>query len=440
MQKKLEMEEQEKVGRTLNMISPDVLNKNFSKDVVNAFLPQVLGKVKELSKAGVSDRQAREEVFTVLSDLSEWSNKSQTIDDQIEEQVKGLDNTIYDVGRIKALAKDMAKYSTVGKQKILKGKDEMDPSKSYVSMVIEEMPDLAVDERKAANAFQASLKAIPEVENVTEEVKDANGRRVGEKVVEKLSFLYDRDPNNNIVLKKDDKGFVPEETFQTFYSQYKPWIDGNAKRIMSRLGVPESPEATEWFRRSFLTDTLERSASGTANVSRTNVTQPRSGGGSGADKKSVEEQNYINAYQEIDNLTSSKKKGMGAPLTELALETQNVVLGMAKSALGMTGVGQGDVYVKKENDGTIGVYTGKDILNDDNNVVRPINSKIGTLTSTGTNVAANKPLGQKAKAAAAKTKSYVIGGKNYSMDDLKKIGYTEDQVNQAIKAGTVKLK
>lgn len=276
LQRKMMMEEQEKVGRTLNMISPDVLNKNFSKDVVNAYLPQVLNKAKELSRAGVSDRQAREGVFKLLSDVTEWSNKSQSIDDQIEEQVKGLDNSIYDVGRIKALAKDMAKYNTVGGQKILKGKDEMDPSQDYVSQVIEKMPDLAVDERKATNAFQASLKAIPEVEKVTEEVKDASGRRIGDKVVEKLSFLYDRDANNNIVLKKEN-GFVPEETFQTFYSQYKPWVDGNAKRIMSRFGVPESPEATEWFKRSFLTTTLENSASGTANVSKSNVKQPNNG-------------------------------------------------------------------------------------------------------------------------------------------------------------------
>lgn len=436
MQRKLDMEEQEKVGRTLNMISPDVLNKNFSKDVVNQYLPQILNKVKELSKAGVSERQARQEVFTVLSDISEWSNKSQTIDDQIEEQVKGLDNTIYDVGRISALAKDMAKYNTVDGQKILKGKDEMDPSQSYVSMVIEKMPDLAVDERKASNAFQTSLRAIPEVEKVTEEVKDASGRRVGEKVVEKLSFLYDRDPNNNIVLKKDDKGFVPEETFQTFYSQYKPWIDGNAKRIMSRLGVPESPEATEWFKRSFLTDTLERSASGTANVSRTNVTQPRSGGGGGT--KSAEKKNDTNDY--ITRVMDVVSNGTSQELADMLYEMR---AGNGKYEVL-------DAKVSNKNKGFVIEFNTGEFDEDGN----PIKSKQSFNPSsktfaidlarfyqqaTGSDSKLEKSI-LTGKKTYNKTSKYIVGGKEYTMDELKGMGYTEDQVNQAIKAGTVKLK
>lgn len=344
------MEEQEKVGKTLNMISPDVLNKNFSKDVVNAYLPQVLGKVKELNKAGVSDRQAREEVFKVLSDISEWSNKSQSIDDQIEEQVKGLDNSIYDVGRIKALAKDMAKYSTVGKQKILKGKDEMDPSQDYVSKVIQDMPDLAVDERKATNAFQASLKAIPEVEKVTEEVKDASGRRIGDKVVEKLSFLYDRDANNNIVLKKEN-GFVPEETFQTFYSQYKPWVDGNAKRIMSRLGVPESPEATEWFRRSFLTTTLENSASGTANVSKSNVAQPK---GTTVNINTGGKESFKSAYALLaDKLDAGKISDLQPTVSNALVDIANKQGKRAKIGIKYTFK---DLDVRRDNDNQIRLY------------------------------------------------------------------------------------
>ena len=429
------MEEQEKVGKTLNMISPDVLNKNFSKDVVNAYLPQILGKVKELNKAGVGERQAREEVYKVLSDITEWSNKSQSIDDQIEEQVKGLDNSIYDVGRIKALAKDMAKYNTVGGQKILKGKDEMDPSQSYVSMVIEKMPDLAVDERKATNAFQASLKAIPEVENVTEEVKDANGRRIGDKVVEKLSFLYDRDANNNIVLKKEN-GFVPEETFQTFYSQYKPWVDGNAKRIMSRLGVPESPEATEWFKRSFITTTLENSASGTANVSRTNVTQPRTGGSGGT--KTAEKKNDTNDY--ITRVMDVVSSGSPQDLADMLYEMR---AGNGKYEVL-------DAKVSNKNKGFVIEFNTGEFDEDGN----PIKSKQSfnpssktfaidlarfyqQATGSDSKLEKNILTGKQPKPAA---KTYVIGGKNYSMDDLKKIGYTEDQVNQAIKAGTVKLK
>jgi hypothetical protein len=297
------------------------------------------------------------------------------------------------------------------------------------------MPDLAVDERKASNAFQSSLKAIPEVEKVTEEVKDASGKRVGEKVVEKLSFLYDRDANNNIVLKKEN-GFVPEETFQTFYSQYKPWVDGNAKRIMSRLGVPESPDATEWFKRSFLTNTLERSASGTANVSRTNVTQPRSGGvGS---KKTAEKKNDTNDY--ITRVMDVASSGSPEDLRDMIYEMR---AGNGKYEVT-------DVKVNTKNKGfVIDFNTGA--FDEDGN---PIKSKQSFNPSsktfaidlarfyqqaTGSDSKLEKSIltGKQPKPAA---KTYIVGGKNYSMDDLKGMGYTEDQVNQAIKAGTVKLK
>jgi hypothetical protein len=272
MQMKMEMEEQEKVQEMLNMISPDALSKNQSREVVNAYMPEIINLTKNLNRRGVSVNQARDQISTLLSDITEYTNKDKSIDEGITAGVKGLDNTIYDVGRIEALARDMAKFKTVGNQKVLKGKDEMDPSKDYVSEVIQKMPDLAVDERKATNAFQSSLKAIPEVEKVKEAVYDKSGRRIGETEVEKLSFLYDRDAKNDVVLKKKD-GFVPEETFQLFYNQYKPWIDGNAKRIMSRLGVPESPDATEWFKRSFLTTTLENSASGMVKTAKSNLTK-----------------------------------------------------------------------------------------------------------------------------------------------------------------------
>jgi len=43
--------------------------------------------------------------------------------------------------------------------------------------------------------------------------------------------------------------------------------------------------------------------------------------------------------------------------------------------------------------------------------------------------------------AAPKTetkKSYSVGGKSYSHDALIKMGYTEDEIQQAIKLGTIK--
>lgn len=352
MQMKLQMEDQEKTQQVVNMISPDALNKNYSRDVVNAMMPQAIELTKTLTKGNVPSGQAREQVYTMLADMTEYTNKDKSLDEGITSRVKGLDNSIYDVGRIEALARDMAKFNTVNGQKVLKSKDEMDPSQDYVSLVIEKYPDLAVDERKATNAFQASLKAIPEVEKVKEAVYDKSGRRIGETEVEKLSFLYDRDAKNDVVLKKKD-GFVPEETFQLFYNQYKPWIDGNAKRIMRQLGVPESPDATEWFKRSFLTTTLENSASGTVKTSKSNVAKDR---GTTVNVKTGGGTPYVDAYALLAEKLDTGKINELQPLIGDALIKIANKQGKRAQLKGKVEYSAKDFDVRRDKDNKIRMY------------------------------------------------------------------------------------
>jgi hypothetical protein len=45
---------------------------------------------------------------------------------------------------------------------------------------------------------------------------------------------------------------------------------------------------------------------------------------------------------------------------------------------------------------------------------------------------------QGAKPPQPKTSKYNINGKTYTSNDLIKLGYTQEQINQAIKLGTIK--
>lgn len=161
------------------------------------------------------------------------------------------------------------------------------------------------------------------------------------------------------------------------------------------------------------------------------VSKPASGSGGGSGSGENKDTSYIDAYKEINQLASQKKKGWGAPMSELSLGTQNVVLDIAGNTLGVQNVNQADIYVKKEDDGTIGVYTSREIKNTDGEVVRPFDdknaykNKIGTLTNTDANVKASAPLGAKSKKAAADAANQPT--KTITQDAFRKMSIPERQ-------------
>lgn len=110
------------------------------------------------------------------------------------------------------------------------------------------------------------------------------------------------------------------------------------------------------------------------------------GSGSGSGETTIND-----VYGKIDNLASSAKKGMGAPLNNLNSDAQSAVLKFARDLTGDNTLGNADIYVKKEDDGRITVRGA-----DKNNV-------IGYLDYTGTNIA---------KQADVKAKRAVVGKGN----------------------------
>jgi hypothetical protein len=425
MQRKLAQENQEKQFQVLQQINPAALSSKFEREVVDQTIGELTAGmanyIKQHPNASYIDLQNM--VNQNLGQVSQWSAKVKSIKENIDKSISLRDSKDpYDRGRLRALAIDRALYNTdQSGRKMLKGPEEIDLDSDIISQVIADNEDKLIDPYKGEQAMTDKINdASLYTQNTEQTVETPDGRKtvvVGQKSSVPF-FLEAKD--GELRVKQQDDGYIAEDVFQRFYQDpaIRANVNANAKSNMQKIGVPDSPEAFEYFKRAYLTTWLEGNKKGV--IDRTDKTLYQKPAES---KREVPaNQDYINAFQEIDSLASAKKKGMGAPLNELALETQKVVLDMAKSALGMTGVGQGDVYVKKENDGTIGVYTGKDILDDDNNVVRSINSKIGTLTSTGTNVAANKSA--KSKAAVIKDKP---SGKSISKSEFMKMSIADRQ-------------
>lgn len=443
-QQKLEQENRQRQLQVLQEINPATLYPKFEREVVDQTIGELTAGManymKQNPNASYIDLQNM--VNQNLGQIAQWSAKVKSVKENIDKTVSMMDpKSPYDKGRLRALAIDRALYKTdEAGRKVMRGVDEIDLETDIVTQVAADNEDKLIDTFKGEQAMVDVVSDAKEyTKSVQKTVETPDGRKTN--VFEEKSsvpfFLEAKD--GELRVKQQPNGYIDENVFQQFYQNpaIRVNVNANAKSNMRKIGVPESPEAFEYFKRAYLTTWLEGNKKGLVEkVDKTLYQKPTTTGGSGA---SPSDQTYINAYQKIDALTSSKKKGMGAPLSELDLETQNVVLNMAKSALGAT-VGQGDIYVKKEPDGTNAVYTGRDFKDDDDNIVRRINSKIGTLTSTGTNIEANKPLGAKAKKAAVQTKKYIVGGKEYSMDDLLGMGYTQAQIESAIKSGTVKTK
>lgn len=85
----------------------------------------------------------------------------------------------------------------------------------------------------------------------------------------------------------------------------------------------------------------------------------------------------------------------------------------------------------------LNVITRKEFPNKDiGGINKSINAILG---ANGNNLyGISQKLKNPAPGQASETKSYKIKGKAYTKADLKKMGYTDDQINQAIKSGTIK--
>jgi hypothetical protein len=148
----------------------------------------------------------------------------------------------------------------------------------------------------------------------------------------------------------------------------------------------------------------------------------------------------IDRYQELSNYMNSIKEGYAAPVNELPAATQDAILDFARNATGKekSELGQKDIVLKFNPKGQISIYKY-------NQAKKTIGDMIAPITKLDLNVGAQPTASGKTQAIKEagsepelQEKPYIAGGKKYTKSDLNKMGYTDDQIKQAIKLGTIK--
>jgi hypothetical protein len=145
----------------------------------------------------------------------------------------------------------------------------------------------------------------------------------------------------------------------------------------------------------------------------------------------------VDLWSGIKNLVESKKEGFATPFNELPAKTQGILLDFARDASGKgkDELNQTNVVLKKNPQGEIAIYkynSKKQLLGD---MIVPLNEQDVNLEAQAT-AAGKTEIARKGEKSDEKT--YIAGGKKYTKSDLNKMGYTDDQIKEAIKLGTIK--
>jgi hypothetical protein len=145
----------------------------------------------------------------------------------------------------------------------------------------------------------------------------------------------------------------------------------------------------------------------------------------------------VDLWSGIKNLVESTKEGFATPFNELSAKTQGILLDFARDASGKgkDELNQTNIVLKKNPQGEIAIYkynSKKQLLGD---MIVPLNEQDVNIEGQAT-AAGKTEIARKGEKSDEKT--YIAGGKKYTKSDLNKMGYTDDQIKEAIKLGTIK--
>jgi len=453
---KLQLEEQRKRNEVLQQINPATLYSTFEKEVVSRSLSDLTNQTAQYLKTNPNASAADLRMFLNknISGLAQQSAKIKAVKDNVDKTISGLGkDSIYDTPTLRALAIDRGIYKTneLG-QKVLKNPDEIDEAEDFLSVLTKEAPDQVISKIAGAKTLESKIKSTPLFEeNVMSEIDTPNGRQtVVTGTKSKLPF-YLQAENGKVGIKKGKNGVIDETVFNDFYSDPATavYINGEAKKIMKQAGIPETADNMEVYKRTFLTDYLERNKKGVIDkVDKKLYAIPRAAG-SGEGSAAAEPPVSIDVYSEVESAVDSgpqvrQTKGKevlqtyGAALTNVPQNARELIVKNANAVDQFKGdeavrnFTQADLVLKRKDANSIGVYE------------YPSGRFITDVTKRDINVKANQPLGQKAKTEAVrgskKESVYLVNGKQYSKADLNKLGYNDDQINQALSLGNIKQK
>lgn len=382
LQQKLELDEARKRAEVFNEINPATLYGKFEKEVVSRKLDGLTTAAADYIKRNPnsSSNDFRAFINKEVSSLATQSAKIKAVKDNIKNTVGALGkDSIYDIPSLNALALDRALYKTdqFG-NKVLKEADEIDDSEDFISNVIKTDPDKVISKVAGANALNSMIKDSQffEEKQMTEVDTPSGRQTIVTGRESKLPFYLQADDKGNVGIKTQKNGYIDEDVFQQFYQNpaVAVYVDANAKDIMKQAGVPESPEATEYFKRSFLTDFLERNKKGAIDLvdKKLYAKASAAGAGSGAAK---EPPVTVDVYSDIVNAVKTGKKvrlvqsgkvlqDYGTAFSEIPQTAREIILSNINKVSQFKGADedqprdytQDDVTLREKDANTIGVY------------------------------------------------------------------------------------
>jgi hypothetical protein len=277
-----------------------------------------------------------------ISGLAQQSAKIKAVKDNVDKTITGLGkDSIYDTPRLRALAIDRGIYKTneLG-QKVLKNPDEIDEAEDFLSVLTKEVPDQVISKVSGAKTLESKIKSAPIFEeNIMSERDTPDGRQtVVTGTKSKIpSFMEVKD--GKVDVKKQANGLVDEGVFNDFYNDAATavYINAGARDIMRQGNIQETADNMEVYKRTFLTDYLERNKKGVIErIDKKLYAQPRaagSGEGSSAKEPPITvdvfsaAQKVIDSGQQVRQTKGGKVlQSYGSPLSAVDQAAKDIML------------------------------------------------------------------------------------------------------------------
>jgi hypothetical protein len=376
---KLKLDEQRKRQELLGMLNSDVLSKDYEKEVVSRNLratqEAAANYIKQNPDGPLTD--LRMFINSQTGKTAEQSARVKTYKDNVDKYVAAVGkDSIYEPERLRAMLYDkgLFKVDQTGFKNLKPTEEINEDVQSYVDEILANEPDMVVSLAAANKELDTHIKdASLYEESTTREIETPDGKRTTVTgVTSKVPYYLEVKKRNvkqptgmveqsYLDVKKGSNGLIDEDVFRQIYSDPRRAVAINAGAVdtMKQGNVARTPENMEIYKRTFLTNYLDRNKKGSIDiVDKTLYTTPSTVVNVGTSGPGVE-QGRIPGYKNL--LTQLKAGEDPMKSTKVDSNIKNALLTIAdeNSVFRTTGkkVSPSMIKVKLAQDGSVAIYS-----------------------------------------------------------------------------------
>jgi hypothetical protein len=303
---KLKLDEQRKRQELLGMLNSDVLSKDYEKEVVSrnlrAMQEAAANYIKQNPDGPLTD--LRMFINSQTGKTAEQSARVRTYKDNVDKYVAAVGkDSIYEPERLRAMLYDkgLFKVDQTGFKNLKPTEEINEDVQSYVDEILAKEPDMVVSLAAANKELDTHIKdASLYEESTTREIDSPDGKRtMVTGVTSKVPYYLEVKKRNvkqptgmveesYIDVKKGSNGLIDENVFRQIYSDPRRAVAINAGAVdtMKQGNVARTPENMEIYKRTFLTNYLDRNKKGSIDiVDKKLYAQPRAASSGGGTEK-----------------------------------------------------------------------------------------------------------------------------------------------------------